>query len=78
VIHTFFLNQGYTQCPKEPCIYTRLSQGEEFTIFTLFVDDILYTGNNEEEKLRMEKELVKTFNTKLMGILNYAFRVRFD
>jgi hypothetical protein len=53
-------------------------QGEEFTIFTLFVDDILYAGNNEEERLKIEKELVKTFNTKLMGILDYAFGICFD
>jgi hypothetical protein len=53
-------------------------QGEEFTIFTLFVDDILYASNNEEERLKIEKELVKTFNTKFMGILDYAFGIRFD
>jgi hypothetical protein len=26
----------------------------------------------------MEKELVKTFNTKLMGIFDYAFKIYFD
>jgi hypothetical protein len=42
------------------------------------VDDILYTNNNEKERLKMEKEFVKTFNTKLMGIFDYTFGIRFD
>jgi hypothetical protein len=45
---------------------------------SIIVDDILYANNNEEERLKMEKELVKTFNIKLMGILDYAFGIHFD
>jgi hypothetical protein len=39
---------------------------------------IVHQMHNKEKKLRMEKKLVKTFNTKLMGILDYAFGIHFD
>ena len=73
---SFFLEEGYTQCVKEPCIFYK-GQFPKIAIFVVWVDDNFATGGDTVELDRMHARLKERFNIKVLGRLSYALGIAF-
>mgnify|MGYP002143932091 CR=1 FL=1 len=72
-----FIDHGYEQCPKEPCVYRKYSD-RGVAIFAIWVDDNFITGDDAEEIARMIETLGKIFDIKILGRLTFALGIRFE
>jgi hypothetical protein len=75
-IHKFFILEGFIQCKKEPCIYTKgkLPTG---TIIGMWVDDNYIISGDIEERNRLIRDMEKQFNVKNLGIISFSLGLHF-
>ncbi|KAL5750189.1 hypothetical protein ACOSP7_024792 [Xanthoceras sorbifolium] len=62
---------GYSQCQTDHTSFVKHSPGGKITILIINVDDIILTGNYEEEMQKMKVFLAKKFEIKDLGSLKY-------
>ena len=60
-----------TQCQSDHTLFVKHSPGGKITILIVYVDDIILTGNYEEEMCNLKKLLAKEFEVKDLGSLKY-------
>ena len=46
-IDAYFSREGFHKCPYEHTLYTKLGSNEKLLVVCLYVDDLIYTGNDE-------------------------------
>ena len=75
-IHEFFISEGFKQCMKEPCIYTKgkLPNG---TLVGLWVDDNYVVSGNVDECSHLLDEMEKHFNIKNLGRISFSLGIHF-
>ena len=75
-IHEFFISEGFKQCMKEPCIYTKgkLPNG---TLVGLWVDDNYVVSGNLDEHSHLLDEMEKRFNIKNLGRISFSLGIHF-
>jgi hypothetical protein len=68
---------GYKQCNGDHMVFYRHSKGQ-ITILTVYVDDIIVTGDDEMEisRLKEKDNLPKEFEVKDLGQLKYFFGIK--
>ena len=66
---------GFVQSKNDPCIYTRITEGELFVI-AVYVDDIIQAGKNEKDIEEVKKKISKKFDAVDMGPLHYFLGVK--
>jgi hypothetical protein len=58
-IETYFSEEGFLKCPYEHTLFTKIKDGNSILIVSLYVDDLIYIGNDsrmfEEFKMSYEK-----------------------
>ncbi|KAL5840582.1 hypothetical protein ACOSQ4_013190 [Xanthoceras sorbifolium] len=62
---------GYRQCQSDHTLFVKHSNGGRMTALIVYVDDIILTGNCEEEIRTLKKYLATEFETKDLGDLRY-------
>ena len=62
---------GYRQCNGDHTLFFQHSQTRGVTILIVYVDDIIITGNNEEEAIKMEMQLTAHFEIKRLRAIKY-------
>ncbi|KAL0333149.1 UNVERIFIED_CONTAM: Retrovirus-related Pol polyprotein from transposon TNT 1-94 [Sesamum calycinum] len=68
--HRAITSIGFTMIEEDHCVYVKRSV-KNFLILSLYVDDILLTGNNMEMIVATQKWLSSTFEMKDMGEAEY-------
>ena len=63
-------SMGYGQCNGDHTLFYRHNKGK-ITILTVYVDDIIITGDDKEEIARLKECLGKAFEVKDLGRLKY-------
>ncbi|KAL5758013.1 hypothetical protein ACOSP7_020624 [Xanthoceras sorbifolium] len=61
---------GYTQCQADHTLFVHHATGV-ITILIVYVDDIIMTGNSEEEIQKLKSFLAKEFEIKDLGSMKY-------
>ena len=61
---------GYHQSNSDHTLFLKKQQGK-ITTLIIYVDDIVVTGNDSEEKKALQKYLSKEFETNDLGTLKY-------
>ncbi|KAK5670322.1 hypothetical protein QVD99_8718 [Batrachochytrium dendrobatidis] len=69
------LNMGFTQCMTDKCILI-LSAKDRFVMIAIYVDDILFVGNNRSLLERMKSKLFKEFSMKDLGPIHTCLNIR--
>lgn len=62
---------GYSQCLADHTLFVKHSTSGRLTVLIVYVDDIVLTGNNEEEINHLKNLLSKEFEIKDLGHLTY-------
>lgn len=61
---------GYNQSDSDHTLFIRRN-GEKLTLLIIYVDDMIITGNDEEEITELQEKLSKEFEMKNLGKLKY-------
>ena len=69
-IDQYFIDQGFKRSKNEPTLYIK-AQGQYHLIVSLYVDDLIYTGNNLEMMKEFKEDMMKTFEMTDLGLMNY-------
>ncbi|KAH9705130.1 Plant intracellular ras-group-related LRR protein 4 [Citrus sinensis] len=62
-------------CQADHTLFLRTSQEEKISLLIVYVDDIILSGNDEEELQKLKKQLAQEFEVKDIGNLKYFFEM---
>lgn len=62
---------GYSQCQADHTLFIKHSTKGKLEILIVYVDDIILTGDYEDELIKLKTLLAKEFETKDLGSLKY-------
>ncbi|KAK6091538.1 hypothetical protein MT418_8543 [Batrachochytrium dendrobatidis] len=68
-------NLGFIQCISDPCIMIKRDQ-HLFVMIAIYVDDILFVGNNRPYLDEAKKDLFKVFSMKDLGPIHTCLNIR--
>nr|UBX54621.1 transposon Pol polyprotein [Lupinus angustifolius] len=70
-IDQYFVDKGFRRSKSEPTLYIK-SQGRYDTlIVSLYVDDLIYTGNNIKMIIEFKEDKMKTFEMTDLSLMHY-------
>ncbi|KAK2446248.1 putative mitochondrial protein [Trifolium repens] len=69
-IDKYFQEKNFIKCPYEHTLYIKL-QGRDILIVCLYVDDLIFTGNNPTMFEEFKKEMTKEFEMTDIGLMSY-------
>ena len=69
-IDTYLKENGYKQCPHEHALYTMKSGGNVILV-ALYVDDLIFSGNNDEMIEEFKNTMIREFEMTDLGLLKF-------
>nr|KYP66220.1 Retrovirus-related Pol polyprotein from transposon TNT 1-94 [Cajanus cajan] len=69
-IDKYFKEANFIKCPYEHALYIK-AQGKDILIVCLYVDDLIFTGNNPSMFEEFKKDMTKEFEMTDMGLMAY-------
>ncbi|CAJ2633694.1 unnamed protein product [Trifolium pratense] len=69
-IDKYFQDKNFIKCPYEHALYIK-AQGGDILIVCLYVDDLIFTGNNPTMFEEFKKEMTKEFEMTDIGLMSY-------
>jgi hypothetical protein len=73
-IESYFCNEGFEKCPHEHTLFVKHA-GSKFLIVSLYVDDLIYTGNCEAMFEKFKHSMKKNFAMTDLGKMKYFLGV---
>ena len=67
----FFLKTGFRRCPYEHALYVKEDKYGKFLIVSLYVDDLLFTGNDKFLCDDFKNSMKNEFEMSDMGLIHY-------
>ncbi|KAL0364613.1 UNVERIFIED_CONTAM: Retrovirus-related Pol polyprotein from transposon TNT 1-94 [Sesamum angustifolium] len=64
------MDRGFRRSLSEPTLYIK-SQGNDKLIVSLYVDELIYTGNNEKMIQDFKEDMMKTFEMSDLGLMHF-------
>jgi len=74
-IETYFLRNGFERCLCEHTLFTKLVEGGKLLIVSLYVDDLIYTGNDVSLCHSFKKSMMSEFDMTNLGRMRYFLGV---
>ncbi|PNX85850.1 hypothetical protein L195_g041924 [Trifolium pratense] len=74
-IEAYFIKEGFEKCPYEHTLFVKLSEGGNILIISLYVDDLIFTGNDENMFEEFKKSMENEFNMSDLGKMHYFLGV---
>jgi Reverse transcriptase (RNA-dependent DNA polymerase) len=69
-IDNYFREKGFERSKCEPTLYVK-KEGNQILIVALYVDDLIYTGNNKELMQMFKKDVMNTYEMSDLGLMKY-------
>jgi hypothetical protein len=70
-IESLFLQQGFMRSESDPNLYTKFDEQGYIVLISLYVDDLIITGNVEKLIDEIKEQLSQVFEMKDLGELHY-------
>ena len=70
-IETYFVNEGFKKCPYEHTLFIKVSDGGKILIICLYVDDLIFTGNDELMYAKFKQFMMDEFDITDLGKMRY-------
>jgi hypothetical protein len=70
-IEAYFLKEGFEKCPYEHTLFIKKSQGTSLLLVCLYVDDLIFTGNDEALFSSFKLSMMKEFDMTDLGRMRY-------
>ena len=70
-IESYFVKEGFVRCPHEYTLFIKTSAGGKILILSLYVDDLIFTGNDESMFAEFKKSMLVEFDMTNLGKMRY-------
>ena len=70
-IDSYFQRSGFVKCPYEHVVYIKKNAHGEILISCLYVDDLLFTGNNKQMFHEFKQTIFKEFEMIDSGLMSF-------
>ena len=70
-IKVYFAKEGFEKCHCEHTIFIKLNKGGKLLIFSLYVDDLIITGNYNNMCEEFKKLMMLEFDMSDLGKMRY-------
>ena len=70
-VDTYFLQNGFKMSQNEATLYVKTDGNGSKIIVSLYVDDLLVTGNNDDGIIKFKESMLKEFEMTDLGVMNY-------
>jgi hypothetical protein len=74
-IQGFFMKEGFEKCSHEHTLFLKHANGGKCLIISLYVDDLIYTGNDVELCEKFKESMKLEFDMSDLGKMKYFFGV---
>jgi hypothetical protein len=74
-MNNYFLKNEFVKCPYEYVIYVKIKGSYDTLIVCLYVDDLIFTGNNLKMFEDFKQAMVKEFEMIYIGHMSYYLRI---
>jgi hypothetical protein len=71
-IDSFFLQQGFMRSKSDPNMYTKFDEKGYIVLISLYVDDLIITGNARKLIDEIKEQFSQVFEMKYLGELHYC------
>ncbi|KAL0459390.1 UNVERIFIED_CONTAM: Retrovirus-related Pol polyprotein from transposon RE1 [Sesamum latifolium] len=76
-IDNYFMDQEFWRSLSEPTLYIN-NQGNDTLIVSLYVDDLIYTGNDEKMIQDFKEDMMKTFEMSDLGLMHFFLGIEIN
>ena len=66
-IEAHFVNEGFERCHSEQTLFVKTNKGGKILIFSLYVDDLIFTGNDESMFYEFKSSMMHEFDRTDLG-----------
>ena len=73
-LESYFIKEGFERCPSEHTLFTKTMEGK-CLIVSVYVDDLIFTGNNVEMFERFKNSMKQEFDMSDLGRMKYFLGV---
>ncbi|CAL8156616.1 unnamed protein product [Prunus armeniaca] len=70
-IEAYFAREGFQKCPYEHTLFTKSGEEGQILIVCLYVDDLIYTGNDVAMFNDLKKSMMHEFDMSDLGLMHY-------
>jgi transposase InsO family protein len=70
-IETYFMEEGFTKCPYEHTLFIKTAGGGKILIVCLYVDDLIFTGNDHMLFAQFKNSMMTTFDMTDLGRMRF-------
>ncbi|PRQ33949.1 putative RNA-directed DNA polymerase [Rosa chinensis] len=70
-IEAYFLREGFEKCPSEQTLFVKTNNRGKLLIVSLYVDDLIYTGNDDAMMREFKDSMMKEFDMSDLGKMRY-------
>ena len=71
LIYAYFAKDGFLKCPYEHTLYTKNGDDGKMLVVCLYVDDLIYTGNDRAMFDGFKKSMMDEFDMTDLGLMHY-------
>ncbi|KAJ4764255.1 polyprotein [Rhynchospora pubera] len=76
-IDGYFTEKGFKRSPSEPTLYVKHG-ATGMLIVSLYVDDLIFTGNDEKMMHEFKNDMMKKYEMNDLGMLHYFLGIEID
>ena len=70
-IDKYFQENGFEKCPHEHTLYMKVKEGGGMLFVCLYVDDLIFTGNDSRLFDEFKKSMIKEFDMTDIGLMGH-------
>jgi hypothetical protein len=70
-IDSYFIQNGFQRCPFEHTLYIKFIDPGDVLIVCLYVDDLIFTGNNSKMIVEFREAMIRCFEMTDLGLMSY-------
>lgn len=70
-IESYFQKEGFEKCPSEHTLFVKTGKQGMLLIVSLYVDDLIFIGNNKEMFEEFKESMKKEFDMTDLGRMSY-------
>nr|GEX61724.1 copia-type polyprotein [Tanacetum cinerariifolium] len=70
-IESYFIKEGFKRCSSEHTLFTKENEGGTLLIVSLYVDDLIYTGNNKRACEEFKSSMMTEFDMSDLGKMRH-------
>ena len=74
-IDTYFSQRGFKKSLSEATVYVKGENGTNILIVAIYVDDVVFTGNNENMMEDFKEDMMQKYEMSDLGLLHHFLRI---